>query len=49
MLANALDSRIDSDYDVLYQTEQALAEEVLEDARRFVDRAEQYLHQAGAL
>jgi uncharacterized protein (UPF0332 family) len=49
MLANAFDSRIDSDYDVLYKTEQALAEEVLEDARRFVDRAEQYLCQAGAL
>ena len=49
MLANAFDSRIDSDYDVLFTTERALAEEVLEDARRFVDRAEQYLRQVGVL
>jgi uncharacterized protein (UPF0332 family) len=49
MLAHAFDSRLDSDYDVLFKTEETLAEEVLEDARRFVERVEQYLRQVGVL
>jgi len=49
VLGHAFDSRLDSDYDITFTTERALAEEVLQDAQRFVDRAEEYLRQAGAL
>jgi uncharacterized protein (UPF0332 family) len=49
MLGHAFDSRLDSDYDVTFTAERTLAEEVLRDARRFVDRAEQHLRQAGVL
>ena len=49
MLGHAFDSRLDSDYDVTFSAERALAEEVLHDARRFVERAEGYLCQAGVL
>jgi uncharacterized protein (UPF0332 family) len=49
MLGHAFDSRLDSDYDVEFVADQALAEDVLNDARRFVDRAERYLREAGKL
>jgi hypothetical protein len=47
MLGNAFDSRLDSDYDVLFAADEGLARGVLVDARRFVDRVEQYLRQVG--
>jgi uncharacterized protein (UPF0332 family) len=49
MLGQAFDSRLDSDYDIVFTPERALAEATLQDAQRFVERAEQYLQQAGAL
>lgn len=49
LLAQAFESRLDSDYDITYTTDQALAEKVLHDAQQFVQRAERYLQQAGAL
>ncbi len=49
MLGHAFDSRLDSDYDISFTAERMLAEEMLHDVRRFVDRIEQYLLQVGAL
>ena len=49
MLGSAFDSRLDSDYDVTFAADQALAEELLRDARSFVDRVEQFLQGAGVL
>jgi uncharacterized protein (UPF0332 family) len=49
MLGQAFDSRLDSDYDIMFTAERVLAEEVLLDARRFVERAERYLRRAGSL
>jgi uncharacterized protein (UPF0332 family) len=49
MLGHAFNSRLGSDYDITFFAEQTLAEEVLRDARRFVDRAEAHLRQVGAL
>ena len=49
MLGNAFNSRLGSDYDVTYSVEQSLAEGILQDAQRFVDRAEAYLQQSGVL
>lgn len=49
MLGYAFDSRLDSDYDVEFVPDQALAEDVLNDAQRFVDRAERYLREVGKL
>jgi uncharacterized protein len=49
MLGYAFDSRLDSDYDVEFVADQALAEDVLNDARCFVDRTERYLREAGEL
>lgn len=48
MLGHAFDSRLDSDYDMAFTPERTLAEEVLQDARRFVERAERYLEEADA-
>jgi uncharacterized protein (UPF0332 family) len=48
-LANAFDSRLDSDYDIMFLAERPLAQDVLRDAVRFVDRATEYLTQAGIL
>lgn len=48
-LGHAFDSRLDSDYDMTFTAERTLAEEVLRDAQRFVERAERYLRQAGVL
>jgi uncharacterized protein (UPF0332 family) len=49
MLGSAFDSRLDSDYDVTFAADQALAEELLRDAQSFVDQVEQFLHRAGVL
>jgi uncharacterized protein (UPF0332 family) len=49
MLGQAFDSRLDSDYDVMFIVEQALAETVLRDAQRFVNRVETDLHEVGVL
>jgi uncharacterized protein (UPF0332 family) len=49
MLGHAFDSRLDSDYDVLFTAERALAEGILHDARRFVERVERYLGEARGL
>ena len=49
MLGHAFDSRLDSDYDIIVTAGRTLAEEVLHDARRFVERAEEYLCRAGVL
>jgi uncharacterized protein (UPF0332 family) len=48
MLANAFSSRLDSDYDITFSADQALAQAVLQDAQRFVDRVEAYLRQSGS-
>jgi uncharacterized protein (UPF0332 family) len=47
MLGHAFDSRLDSDYDITFTAERTLVENILRDARRFVDRVEEYLRQAG--
>lgn len=49
LLSQAFESRLDSDYDITFTTDQALAEEMLHGAQQFVHRAEHYLQQAGAL
>lgn len=49
MLGHAFDSRLDSDYDITFTAERALVEDMLRDAHRFVDRAEECLCQAGVL
>jgi uncharacterized protein (UPF0332 family) len=49
MLGHAFDSRLDSNYDIVFEADEALAEDVLHDARRFVERVEGYLREAGAL
>ena len=49
MLAHAFNSRLGSDYDVTSTIDRDLAETVIQDARRFVDRTEAYLQQAGIL
>ena len=49
MLGQAFDHRLDSDYNVSFAADRALAENVLNNAQRFVDQAEQYLQQAGEL
>ena len=40
-----LTSRLDSDYDVTYTVDRATAEGILEDARRFVTRIENYFEE----
>jgi len=45
MLGYAFDSRLDSDYDVTYTAEHAVAEDILDAARQFVARVERYLAQ----
>lgn len=49
LLGQTFESRLDSDYDVTFTTDLALAEQVLRDAQQFVQRTEQYLEQAGVL
>ncbi len=48
MLGSAFNARLDSDYDITFTADRVLAEEVLSDAQRFVDRAEQHLREMGA-
>jgi uncharacterized protein (UPF0332 family) len=49
MFGQAFDSRLDSDYDVIFAADRELAEAAQNDAKRFVERAEQYLQQLGLL
>jgi uncharacterized protein (UPF0332 family) len=45
----AFDARLDSDYDITFSADRDLAQAVLGDALAFVDRAEEYLREVGAL
>jgi hypothetical protein len=47
MLGNAFTARLGSDYDLLFTVEPALAERVLQDGQRFVERVERLLPQGG--
>jgi uncharacterized protein (UPF0332 family) len=49
MLGHAFNSRVGSDYDVTFSPERRLAEEIIQDAHRFVARTEAYLQQTGIL
>jgi len=49
MLAHVFNLRLGSDYDVTSSADKTMAEAVIQDAQRFVDRAEMYLQQAGVL
>jgi uncharacterized protein (UPF0332 family) len=49
MLGYAFDSRLDSDYNIMFTVKRKLAEGVLRDAQSFIDRAEQYFRQVGVL
>lgn len=49
VLGHAFDSRLDTDYDIMFTTSRTLAKEVLHDAQRFVERAKTYLREAGGL
>ncbi len=49
MLVNAFNLRVDSDYEVLLSVSKDLAEDVLRDAERFVERSATYLRQEGYL
>lgn len=44
MLVNAFNVRLDSDYEVAPTLSRELAEDVLRDAERFVERAASYPH-----
>lgn len=46
---HAFDARLNSDYDVTFAADQALAKEVLSEAHGFVNRAAQNLREVGAL
>jgi len=46
---HAFDARLDSDYDITFAADRALAEGVLGDAREFVERVDRYLREAGEL
>jgi uncharacterized protein (UPF0332 family) len=48
-LGHAYDARLDSDYDVTFTTDRPLAQDVLDEAQRFVTRAEQYLREVDML
>lgn len=47
LYGDVMDARVDSDYDVTFETEQMTARERLEDARRFVERVLHYLRESG--
>jgi uncharacterized protein len=49
LLGQAFDSRLDTDYDIVFSADQVLAHQIMQDAQHFVDRAENYLQQVGAL
>lgn len=40
MIGRAFDLRLDSDYDVTFMADEATAEDILKDARRFLARVE---------
>ena len=43
LYGDVMDSRLDSDYDITYDADPAVARTCLEDARRFVERSAAYL------
>lgn len=45
MLGNAFDSRLDSDYDVAFSVSRSTAVDILEDARQFLSRVDQYFEE----
>jgi uncharacterized protein (UPF0332 family) len=45
MLGQSFDSRLDSDYDIVFHPDRKVAEKTLRDAKRFVKRVEQYFQQ----
>jgi len=45
MLGHAFSSRLDSDYDIAFLSDELLAEEIAESAQKFIDRIEQYLQE----
>lgn len=49
MLTQAFDSRNDTDYDLMLMPDEEFAQAELNDAKRFVKRIEQYLHESGEL
>lgn len=49
MLVNAFNVRLDSDYEVKPSLDRAMAEDMLRDAKQFVQRAETHLQQEGYL
>ena len=49
MLVNAFNVRLDSDYEVTPPLSRGLAEDVLRDAERFVERAASYFRSEGYL
>jgi uncharacterized protein (UPF0332 family) len=48
MLGHAFDSRLDSDYDLMFVADRTLAEDLYSDAQSLVQRAERHLRQQGA-
>ena len=46
---DVMDARVDSDYEMTFEADQATARERLEDARRFVERVNRYLLESGWL
>ena len=46
---HAFDARLDSDHDVTFAADQALAEGILGDARESVERVHEYLQETGEL
>ncbi len=49
MLGQAFDTRLDSDYDIIFAADREMVESIQSDARQFVERIEQYLKQSGLL
>ena len=49
LYGDVMDARVDSDYDMTFEPDEATAREKLEDARRFVERATRYLLESGWL
>ena len=49
MLVNAFNVRLDGDYEVRPSLDRALAEDILRDAKRLVERASAHLGQEGYL
>ena len=49
LYGDVMDARVDSDYDMTFEPDEATAREKLEDARRFVERITRYLLESGWL